>query len=98
MTEQGRIPQRVGREVQKRRVERGMSLEDLSDACGLTPAFIQQIERGQCDPSISETTALAFALGCDARDLVTSSDDVQALSMPVEPIDEAELTPRRRYN
>jgi transcriptional regulator with XRE-family HTH domain len=98
MTEPGGIAQLLGSEIRRRREERGMALEDLSDRCGLTPVFVQQIEDGQCDLSLSDVTALAFALECEACDLVAVYDNATADATPNLAAGEAAPSRRGRVN
>ena len=98
MTEEGRIAQRLGREIQRRREARGMTLEDLSDLSSLTPVFIRRLESGQCDLSLSDLTAIALALGCDARDLCAVRDDVMVDNVPELDQGESLSKPRSQRN
>ena len=84
MTEQGRSTQRLARQVRRRREALGMTLEDLSDVCGLTPVFLERIESALCDVSLADIAALALALDCEAADLFLETDDVMTDVMPEE--------------
>ena len=74
MTEPSNLAERWGRAVRSRREALGLSIEDLSDRCGLTPTFIAELESGRGDPTVSVMTALAIGLQCEARDLVPMDD------------------------
>ncbi len=96
MTAGQRLAKQLSYELRKRREARGLTYEALSDLCGLTPVFIQQIESGRRDPSLSEVTALALALECEARDLLAAQDDVLAEGTSAMPTTQDE--PRRKHN
>lgn len=51
-----------GHELRRRRIQAGMTLEELADAARLTANYIGTIENGRRDPSLSTITALARAL------------------------------------
>ena len=55
----------VGVRVRQWRDELGLSLQDLSDRCGVAPSTIQKVETGQMVPSIA--IALKIARGLDRR-------------------------------
>jgi DNA-binding XRE family transcriptional regulator len=60
----GENPVRVWREL------RGMTLQQIADACGVTDSAISMIERGKRQPSMDLLKKLATALGVDAEDLL----------------------------
>jgi len=60
----GESPIRVWREY------RGLTLEILGAACGVTKAFLSQIENGKRSPSIDLLKKLAAALTVDVDDLI----------------------------
>lgn len=59
----GESPLRVWREY------RGVTLQALADACGVTRQMISMIERNKAKPSSDLLGKLAGALGCDMDDL-----------------------------
>ncbi len=59
----GESPIRVWREY------RGLTLETLGAACGVTKAFLSQIENGKRSPSIDLLKKLAAVLTVDVDDL-----------------------------
>jgi DNA-binding XRE family transcriptional regulator len=60
----GENPVRVWREL------RGMTLQQVADACGVTDSAISMIEQGKRQPSVDLLKKLAAALGIEADDLL----------------------------
>jgi transcriptional regulator with XRE-family HTH domain len=54
---------KFGREVRRRRLALGITLEQLAERAKLTPNYIGSIEAGQRDPSLSTVLGLAKGLG-----------------------------------
>lgn len=54
-----------GRRVRERRLELGMSQEDLAHACGLHRTYIGSVERGRRNISLVNIVRIADALGVD---------------------------------
>ena len=52
----------MGGRIRKRRLQLGMTLHDLADACGVTKSFLSQIERDRNSPSIATLRSIAMAL------------------------------------
>ncbi|ALE04374.1 XRE family transcriptional regulator (plasmid) [Arthrobacter sp. ERGS1:01] len=52
----------VGNKVRAMRKEKGMTLADLSEITGLSPAIVSQIERGLANPSFTTLAQLAHGL------------------------------------
>jgi DNA-binding XRE family transcriptional regulator len=59
----GEAPLKVWRE------HRGLTLQALADACGVTRQMLSMVERGKARPSADLLAKLATALGCDMDDL-----------------------------
>lgn len=64
------LPTIFGREVRRRRVALGLTLEQLAERSGLTPNYIGTVENGRRDPSLSTVMSLANGLGVPAGELV----------------------------
>jgi transcriptional regulator with XRE-family HTH domain len=60
----------LGRRVRERRLELGISQEDLGDISGLHRTYIGHLERGEVNPSLLNILKVAAALEVDAADLV----------------------------
>jgi transcriptional regulator with XRE-family HTH domain len=56
-------PPRVGVTLQRIRLERGMTLEQLSRAAGVSKSMLSEIKRDKANPTIAVTWRLANALG-----------------------------------
>ena len=63
------LPTIFGREVRRRRVALGLTLEELAERSGLTPNYIGTVENGRRDPSLSTVMSLANGLGVPAGEL-----------------------------
>jgi len=59
-----------GRSVRSLRKQRGLSQEDLAEACGLSRNYISDIERGVRNPGLLVIVGLARALRVTLRELV----------------------------
>ncbi len=59
---QDRLRSALGRQVRLARTERGWTLRDLSEACGLSVSQLSSIERGAHLPSVESLLAVAAAL------------------------------------
>lgn len=57
--------------LRSRRKEMGMTLQELADKSGLSPAFVSQAERGKAVPSIVSLIQLAGALDTDINYFLT---------------------------
>jgi transcriptional regulator with XRE-family HTH domain len=57
------VPPRVGEQIQRLRNERGMTLDDLSRAAGVSKSMLSEIERDKANPTIAVAWRLTNALG-----------------------------------
>ncbi|MBR7782946.1 helix-turn-helix domain-containing protein [Undibacterium luofuense] len=65
-------PPEVGATLQKMRLERGLTLEDLSRTAGVSKSMLSQIEREKANPTIAVAWRLANALGVSMAELLSS--------------------------
>lgn len=65
-------PPEVGATLQRLRLARGLTLEDLSRIAGVSKSMLSQIEREKANPTIAITWRLANALGVPIGDLLAS--------------------------
>ena len=65
-------PPEVGATLQKMRLERGLTLEDLSRAAGVSKSMLSQIEREKANPTIAVAWRLANALGVSIGELLSA--------------------------
>ncbi len=59
-----------GREVRRRRMAQGLSLEGLGEAADLTPSFIGGIEMAKRNPSLLSMLSIARGLGAPLGELL----------------------------
>jgi transcriptional regulator with XRE-family HTH domain len=65
-------PPEVGATLQRMRLERGLTLEDLSRTAGVSKSMLSQIEREKANPTIAVAWRLANALGVSIAELLSS--------------------------
>jgi transcriptional regulator with XRE-family HTH domain len=65
-------PPEVGATLQRLRLARGLTLEDLSRIAGVSKSMLSQIEREKANPTIAITWRLANALGVAIGELLTA--------------------------
>ena len=75
------LPTIFGREVRRRRVALGLTLEQLAELSGLTPNYIGTVENGRRDPSLSTVMSLANGLGVPAGELVGGVAELSPVGM-----------------
>lgn len=63
----------IGRKVNERRKEIGLSLRELGDLSGLTAGFLSQIENDQVSPSLNSLQSIAAALKVPMFYLINNS-------------------------
>src|SRR3569833_3475592 len=64
-------PPEVGAALQKLRLQRSLTLDDLSRAAGVSKSMLSQIEREKANPTIAVAWRLANALGVGIDELLT---------------------------
>lgn len=64
---------KVGGEVRRRRKERGLTVQQFADACGVSRRMLTLIEQGQANPSLVTIDKIARALGTDFATLASES-------------------------
>lgn len=57
------VGERIGGEIKNLRKARGITLDALSDAAGLSKGYLSQIERGVSSPSVKALHSISRALG-----------------------------------
>jgi transcriptional regulator with XRE-family HTH domain len=63
----------LGNAIRRRRQARGMTLDDLSQAAGISRVMLVAIEHGRRNPGIRSIFELAAALGVPAAELVAEA-------------------------
>ncbi|HEY0847015.1 MAG TPA: XRE family transcriptional regulator [Noviherbaspirillum sp.] len=66
-------PPEVGATLQKIRLKRGLTLDDLSRAAGVSKSMLSQIEREKANPTIAVAWRLANALGIGIEELLATN-------------------------
>lgn len=67
-------PPEVGVALQRLRLARGLTLEDLSRIAGVSKSMLSQIEREKANPTIAITWRLANALGVQIGELLATAE------------------------
>jgi len=68
-----RAIQRFGKQLQRLRIRRGLTQEQLGVTAGLSRTFLTRLELGQHDPSLSTLVRLAKALRVSVTELLGES-------------------------
>jgi transcriptional regulator with XRE-family HTH domain len=69
---------RVGESIRERRVQAGLTQLQLAGLSSLSRGSIANIERGQQNLTLETLWSIASCLGCEARELIPMSEDVEA--------------------
>lgn len=64
------IRKSFGENVKKRRLQLGLTQEELSELAGVHPTYLGSVERGERNVCLENINALAKALGCKPSDIV----------------------------
>lgn len=67
----------IGVRIRETRQTRGMTLQTLANATGLSPAMLSLVERGRASPSIGSLIVVANALGVTMSDLVVNGAETE---------------------
>lgn len=70
----------LGELVRNRRLEIGLSQENLGFECGLHRTYIGSIERGETNLSLENMAVLAISLRCEIVDLIPNLKAVRSKS------------------
>jgi XRE family transcriptional regulator, regulator of sulfur utilization len=74
-------PPRVGEQIQRLRNERGMTLDDLSRAAGVSKSMLSEIERDKANPTIAVAWRLTNALGVNLDSLFAAPKAPEAIAV-----------------
>lgn len=74
------MPTRFGRRVRELRQQRGLSQEKLGELAELDRTFVNQVEAGSRNVTLTTIVKLAHALDVDPGDLVTERRDADEAS------------------
>ena len=67
----------IGLRIRELRLERGMTLDQLSKAAGISASHLSRLEREQAEPSFTVAAALATQLGVSLNDLLVASQETE---------------------
>src|SRR4051812_24741366 len=82
LTTPSNAPPEVGATLQRMRLARGLTLEDLSRIAGVSKSMLSQIEREKANPTIAITWRLANALGVQIGELLAAETrDVETIRL-----------------
>jgi len=62
MQSRSAVARQFGKAVKELRLKKGMTQQQLADACGLDISYVGQIERGQRNPTLGVMQGLASVL------------------------------------
>ena len=68
----------LGKRIRKQRLERQLTLEQLSGKTGLSKSFLSQIERGLVEPSITSLKKIAKQFGFSVVNLFSKGNEVNS--------------------
>lgn len=85
-------PPEVGATLQRMRLERGLTLEDLSRTAGVSKSMLSQIEREKANPTIAVAWRLANALGVSIAELLSAETPKDEMIRVLEPHETPTLT------
>ncbi|HHY17236.1 MAG TPA: helix-turn-helix transcriptional regulator [Firmicutes bacterium] len=61
----------VDTSMKKARLSQGVTLKDLSEKTGLSPAFLSEVENGKANPTLDTLRRIAKGLGLSVFDILT---------------------------
>jgi len=67
------VARQFGKAIRDLRLKRGMTQQQLADACGLDISYVGQIERGQRNPTLGVMQGLASVLGVKMSELLKNA-------------------------
>lgn len=79
MIDSGKAPAfPIGLRIRELRLERGMTLDQLSRSAGISASHLSRLERGQAEPSFTVAAGLASQLGVSLTELLESAPSGRA--------------------
>lgn len=67
-------PPMIGKNIQKMRTERSLTLNVLSEKSGVSKAMLSQIESDKVNPTVATVWKIAKGLGVDLNELLNTND------------------------
>lgn len=68
------LAERFGDVIRRRRLDIGLSQEDLADRASLHRTYVSLVERGRRTPTLTAVDSLAHALETTMTDLIAQSE------------------------
>ena len=87
------IERMIGRQIREFRKARGLKLEELAGACGISKALLSKIENAKVSSPISTYSSIAASLGINFGDLLRGEEETGCV---VIRRDERKLVSRKR--
>ena len=78
----GSVSSRFGARVREARSARGLTLEELATAAGISRATLSNLERGEHSPSLNAATDVARALGVSLSQLLGEEERRPTVTIP----------------
>lgn len=75
----------IGGLLKAKRVEKGLTLQELADRSELSAAFLSQAERGKATPSVISLLSISKALDTDIQYFISPPTPAKLLSRAAEP-------------
>jgi transcriptional regulator with XRE-family HTH domain len=75
------IYENIGRSLRSHRLAAGLTLDELAESSGMSPAYIGQIERNRKKPSLLTVAVLSQALGLPVDRLLDHSKEPPRLAV-----------------
>lgn len=74
------IPAALGQRVRKRRQLMSMTLQELSNACGVSVSYLSQVERGNAVPTLGTLAEIAAALDVSIDHFIATPKQVDSVT------------------
>ncbi|MBL9116206.1 MAG: helix-turn-helix transcriptional regulator [Verrucomicrobiaceae bacterium] len=85
------INENLGRRVKKLRTDRGWSLEELSQASGVSRSMLSEIEREKANPTLTVTFRIARAFGLSLQEIIESAESLVSRIQVIRADDPAQV-------
>ena len=76
MDDQKQLAVRLGAEIRRIRLERGMTQEDLADAARITTNYVSLVELGKTNVTLAKATMIAGAFGVTLSELLAAVESL----------------------
>lgn len=90
-------PPRIGKNIQKLRTSRNLTLNVLSERSGVSKAMLSQIESDKVNPTVATVWKISKGLGVDLQDVLDIDDQVKR-TFVVNPVQAADAKLETKAN